>query len=221
MARIARVVVPGYPHHVTQRGNRRQATFFRDEDFRLYIQLMSEWCGSCGVAIWAYCLMPNHVHLIAVPQSEDSLRHAIGEAHRRYSRHINFREDWRGHLWQGRFASYVMDEKYLLAAVRYIELNPVRARITDDPIKYSWSSAGAHVRGRDDGFVAVKPLLDLVGDWKGFLSGGLTDDEYKDLRKHERTGRPLGSIRFLAKLETKLGKILAPQRGGRPRKQKN
>jgi putative transposase len=111
-----------------------------------------------------------------------------------------------------------MDEQYLLAAVRYIELNPVRARITYDPIKYTWSSAGAHVRGRDDGLVAVKPLLDLVGDWRGFLSGGLTEDEYKELRRHERTGRPLGSIRFLTKLEKKLGKILAPQRGGRPRK---
>jgi len=114
MARMARVVVPGYPHHITQRGNRRQETFFCDDDYRLYMQLLAEWCSICGVAIWVYCLMPNHVHFIAVPQTEDSLRLAIGEAHRRYTRHINFRGHWRGHLWQGRFASYVMDEKYLL-----------------------------------------------------------------------------------------------------------
>ena len=136
MARIARVVAPGYPHNITQRGNRRQATFFREEDYRLYRQLMAEWCSFHGIAVWAYCLMPNHVHLIVVPQTEDSLRLAIGEAHRRYTCHINFRENWRGHLWQGRFSSYVMDEKYLLAAARYVELNPVRARLVADPAEY-------------------------------------------------------------------------------------
>ena len=123
MARIARIVVPRYPHHITQRGNRRQKTFFCDEDYRRYIDLMAEWCNRCGVAVWAYCLMPNHTHLIAVPQTEEGLRKAVGEAHRRYSRMINFREGWRGYLWQGRFSSFVMDERYLLTAVRYIELN--------------------------------------------------------------------------------------------------
>ena len=98
MARLARVVVPGYPHHVTQRGNRRQQTFFCEEDYTAYLELMAEWCKVRGVQIWAYCLMPNHVHLIAVPQSEDGLSRAIGEAHRRYTRRINFREKWRGYL---------------------------------------------------------------------------------------------------------------------------
>jgi len=124
MARIARVVAPGLPHHVTQRGNRRQQTFFCDDDYRAYLELMAQWCSRCAVEIWAYCLMPNHVHLIAVPESKDGLRSAIGEAHRRYTRRINFREGWRGHLWQGRFASYTMEERYLLAAARYIEMNP-------------------------------------------------------------------------------------------------
>ena len=123
MARIARIVVPRYPHHITQRGNRRQKTFFCDEDYRRYIDLMAEWCNRCGVAVWAYCLMPNHTHLIAVPQTEEGLRKAVGEAHRRYSRMINFREGWRGYLWQGRFSSFVMDERYLLTAVRYIKLS--------------------------------------------------------------------------------------------------
>ena len=127
MARLARVIAPGLPHHVTQRGNRRQQTFFCDEDYQSYIHLMSEWCGAHEVEIWAYCLMPNHVHLIAVPHLEDGLRHAVGEVHRRYTRMVNFREGWRGHLWQGRFASFVLDEPYLLKATRYIELNPVRA----------------------------------------------------------------------------------------------
>ena len=127
MARLARVVIPGMPHHITQRGNRRQPTFFCEEDYAAYLELMGQWCKERGVAVWAYCLMPNHVHLIAVPKSEDGLRRAIGKAHRRYTRRVNFREQWRGHLWQGRFASFVLDEPYLLAAARYVELNPVRA----------------------------------------------------------------------------------------------
>src|SRR3990172_2582361 len=139
MARIARVTAPGYPHHITQRGNRRQQTYFDDKDYKVYIDLMSEWCKKCKVEVWAYCLMPNHVHMIAVPETEEGLRNAIGEAHRRYTRHINFREGWRGHLWQGRFGSFPMDEKYLLTAARYIELNPVKAGLARSPEEYPWS----------------------------------------------------------------------------------
>ena len=114
MARLARVVAPGLPHHVTQRGNRRQDTFFGADDYAAYREIMAEWCARYGVDIWAYCLMPNHVHLVAVPDSVEGLRRAIGEAHRRYTRRVNAREDWTGHLWQGRFASYPMDESHLL-----------------------------------------------------------------------------------------------------------
>jgi len=218
MARIARVVAEHYPHHVTQRGNRRQDTFFCDDDYRYYIRLMAEWCDKCGVAIWAYCLMPNHVHLIAVPDSADGLRRAIGEAHRRYTRSINFREQWRGHLWQGRFASFLMDEKYLLTATRYIELNPVRAGLVSIPEDYPWSSAKAHMKGRNDDLVKVQPLLRMVDDWRQFLSGDVSDEEYELLQRHERTGRPLGSMSFIERLENKLSRILTPQKGGRPKK---
>ena len=218
MARIARVVAEHYPHHITQRGNRRQDTFFCDDDYRYYIQLMAEWCDKCGVTILAYCLMPNHVHLIAVPESEDGLRRAIGEAHRRYTRHINFREQWRGHLWQGRFASFLMDEKYLLTATRYIELNPVRAGLVSIPEEYPWSSAKAHMKGRNDDLVKVQPLLRMVDDWRQFLSGDVSDEEYELLQRHERTGRPLGSTSFIERLENKLSRILTPQKGGRPKK---
>ena len=121
MARFARVVAPGYPHQVTQRGNRRQQVFFCEEDYQVYIELMREWCAKHAVEIWAYCLMPNHVHLIAVPQIPEGLFPSIGKAHRRYTRHVNFREWWRGYLWQGRFASFVMDERHCLCAARYIE----------------------------------------------------------------------------------------------------
>ena len=152
MARLARLVVPGMPHHITQRGNRRQQTFFKtffnDGDYAAYLELMDDWCRENGVAIWGYCLMPNHTHLIAVPSSEDGLRWAIGEAHRRYTRQINFREKWRGYLWQGRFASFVMDEPYLLAAARYVELNPVRAGLVQSAGDWPWSSARAAVEQR-------------------------------------------------------------------------
>ena len=148
------------PHHVTQRGNRRQQTFFGEEDYQHYLELIWRFCRAEQVAIWAYCLMPNHVHLIVVPRSAESLRRAIGEAHRRYTRWINFREGWRGHLWQGRFASFVVDEDHLLTAARYVELNPVRAGLVQAPSRSRWSSGAAHLRGRDDVLVQVAPLLE-------------------------------------------------------------
>lgn len=214
MARVARVVAEGMPHHVIQRGNRRQQTFFCDDDYVAYRQLMAEWCGHCGVAVWAYCLMPNHVHLIVVPHSEEGLRRAIGEAHRRYSRRINFREGWRGHLWQGRFASYVMDEPYVIVAARYVEWNPVRARLTQRPEEYRWSSAAAHLREQDDALVKVQPLLALVGNWQEFLNAALPPDQLALLRRHERTGRPLGTEGFVGRLEQAMGRVLRKQRPG-------
>jgi putative transposase len=214
MARLARVVAPGLPHHIAQRGNRRQQTFFSDEDYRSYLDLMAQWCSANQVAIWAYCLMPNHVHLIAVPQTADGLRRAIGEAHRRYTRTVNFRQGWRGHLWQGRFSSFVLDEAHLLTAARYVELNPVRGGLVNAPSRYRWSSAGAHTRGRDDELVRVAPLLKLVPNWRGFLARAIPEEDIKKLRAHERTGRPLGDEEFLATLESDLGRILRRQKPG-------
>ncbi len=209
MARIARVIAPGLPHHVTQRGNRRQTTFFCDEDFQIYIDLMAHWCAKYHVDIWAWCLMPNHVHLIAVPTDEAGLARAIGEAHRRYTRHINFRHDWRGHLWQERFASFPMDEAYLLAAARYIEMNPVAANLVSDLGQYPWSSAKAHLNDLDDGLVNRAPLLDLVSDWQSFLKLS-NEEELEILHKHEKTGRPLGNLSFVESIEVLLARTLRP-----------
>jgi putative transposase len=158
--------------------------------------------------------MPNHVHLIAVPDSADGLRRAIGEAHRRYTRRINFRENWRGHLWQGRFASFVMDEDYLLAAARYVELNPVRARLVASAGQYRWSSASAHLKGQDDILVRVKPLLELAPAWKRLLRTELGDETLAELRRHERTGRPLGHAGFVRRIERRLGRVLRRQKPG-------
>ena len=214
MARLARVVAAGVPHHITQRGNRRQQTFFSDADFSHYRGLMAAWCARLDVAIWAYCLMPNHVHLIAVPASEDGLRRAIGEAHRRYSRHVNFRQDWRGFLWQGRFASFPLDGDYLLAAARYIELNPVRAGLVSAAEDWPWSSARAHLAACDDELARAKPLLGRVGDWRTLLSLEPDEDEMELIRRHERTGRPLGDDAFVAHLEDRLGRTLRPRKPG-------
>ncbi len=214
MARLARVVAPGVPHHVIQRGNRRQDTFFCDDDYGVYMDLMAHWCGHYGVEIWCYCLMSNHIHLIAVPGTQDALGAAIGEAHRRYTRHVNFREEWRGHLWQGRFSSYPMDESYTMVAARYVELNPVRANMVKRPEEYAWSSTRAHLDGNDDRLVRVGPLLAAVGDWAAFLAGGPDQDENEGLRRHERTGRPLGDAPFMEGLEKSLGRSLKKNKPG-------
>jgi len=195
-------------HHITQRGNRRQWTFFCPDDYLLYIALLAEWCGRCGVEVWAYCLMPNHVHVIAVPGSPDGFRRAIGEAHRRYTADINRREGWRGHLWQGRFASYVMDDRYTLAAARYVELNPVRAGLVARAEDYPWSSARAHLLGRNDCLVTAAPLLARTRDWSSFLGEETNAEDSHSLRAHESTGRPLGSDAFVDELERALGRIL-------------
>ena len=207
---------------MTQRGNRRQRTFFGDADYRAYIALMAEWCRRYGITVWAYCLMPNHAHLVVVPSDEDGLRLGIGEAHRRYTRRINFRKGWRGHLWQGRFGSCVMDEPHLLAAVRYVEMNPVRAHLVERPEDWPWSSTAAHLAGKDDALVQAAPMLELiaarVADWRAYLDLETPDETIERLRLHERTGRPLGGQAFLDRLERLVGLNLRPGKPGRPPK---
>ena len=188
--------------------------FFSDEDYATYLRLMREWCDKEAVAVWAYCLMPNHIHLVASPETEPGLARAIGEAHRRYTRQVNFRESWRGYLWQGRFASCPLDEHYLLAAVRYVECNPVRARMVAHAWDYSWSSAAAHMRGEDDMLVKVRPMLDRVADWREYIGQQPTETESEALRLHNRTGRPLGSEEFVEKLQEIAGRTLKPQKPG-------
>ncbi|MFI4974110.1 MAG: transposase [Caulobacterales bacterium] len=220
MARLARVVVEGLAHHVTQRGNRRQPVFFSDSDYRACRSLLAEGCRAAGVEVWAYCLMPNHVHLILVPSTADGLRAALGEAHRRYTRAVNLREGWRGYLWQGRFASVAMDEPHLLAAARYVELNPVRGSLVDRPDRWPWSSARAHLAGRDDELVATSPLLGRIPNWSEFLAEGLSEAEHRALQLGERTGRPLGSEAFVTGIERRLERPLSRQkRGPKPKEQ--
>lgn len=211
-------MAPGMPHHITQRGNRRMPTFFCEDDYFTYLTLLAEWCKRWHVKIWAWCLMPNHVHLVAVPETEEGLMHAIGETHRRYTRHVNFREGWRGHLWQGRFSSYVMDYQHTLAAVRYIELNPVRAGLVHSAGEYKWSSAQAHLNGRVDLLITNDPLHHEIEDWATFLATEDTPAIIDSMRLHERTGRPLGNKRFIDTLETQTGKSIHCRKPGPKKK---
>jgi putative transposase len=212
MTRLARVIAPGFPHHIIQRGNRRQQTFFSDNDYNTYLQFLSQYCKRYSTEIWAYCLMPNHIHLIAVPRDEEGLSLSVGETHRNYTLFLNSREGCQGHLWQGRFSSYPMDEGYTLAAARYIEMNPVRANLVKRPLEWRWSSARAHLERKNDGVVALSPLLEMVGNWNDFLAG--ETDHIQDIRRHESTGRPLGSREFITHLEEKLERRLHKMKTG-------
>ena len=218
MPRLARIVVPGLAHHVTQRGNRREPIFFEPGDQEVYRDLLAEQALKARVAIWAYCLMPNHVHLVVVPHDEEGLGRAIGETHRRYTNFINARGRWSGHLFQSRFASVAMDEAHLVAAVRYVSLNPVRARLAGRVQDWAWSSARAHLEGSDDALVVVKPMVDRLGasGLAELLRAG-SDDEaaFAALRSAETTGRPLGNEDFIAGLERLLGRPIARRAPGR------
>jgi putative transposase len=213
--RVARLVLPGIPHHVVQRGTRRQPTFFGSEDYRLYLKLLRYWCGTAGTAVWGWCLMPNHVHLILVPATQDGLRAAVAETHRRYTWLVNRREGWQGHLWQDRFASFAMDEPHLVACARYVELNPVRAGLAERPQDWPWSSARAHLGLGGDGLTDVAALGERIGDWAAFLASGGAEGERERLRAHVRSGRPLGCDAFLARAEAVAGRPLRPRPRGR------
>lgn len=215
MARLPRLVIPGIPYHVTQRGNRRQQTFFEEGDYALYRDLLAQSAEKAGAEVWAYCLMPNHVHIVIVPADEDGLRRSFADTHRRYTGYINARHRWTGHLWQGRFGAVAMDEAHLAAAVRYVSLNPVRARLVERARDWRWSSVAAHLAGEDDGLVRVRPVLERYGCFADFL--GEAPDEaaaWRGLRMSETSGRPLGSEDWLEALEARTGRAIKPRKRG-------
>jgi putative transposase len=217
MARLARIVVPGLPHHLTARGNRREPIFFEDGDQDLYCDMLAEQCARAAVEVWAYCLMPNHVHLILQPQTADRLGRALGAAHRRWANYVNARGRWTGHLFDGRFACVAMDEAHLMTAVRYVAMNPVRARRRARPQDWAWSSTRAHLAGADDGLVAVRHVLGLWPDFAALLAEEPEPRAVAALRAAESTGRPLGTADFVSDLERRLGRPLARRAPGRKR----
>lgn len=190
--------------------------FFEDDDYGAYLHFLKEAAEKSKTEVWAYCLMPNHVHLILVPSHEDGLRATLGEAHRQYTRRINARNKWTGHLWQGRFGSVPMDEDHLLSAVRYVSLNPVRAKLVKRAEDWEWSSVRAHLSGENDDLITVTPVLSRVQDFETLIENdGQNDKErFKLLRQAETIGRPLGNNEWLTEWEEKLGRPLKPKKRG-------
>lgn len=215
MARLARLVIPDLPHHVTQRGNRRGQTFFEDGDYALYLDLLAEAAGRARAEVWCYCLMPNHVHIILTPSDEDGLARTFADLHRRYTGYVNARMRVTGHLWQGRFGSVAMDEGHLMNAIRYVTLNPVRAQLAARAEDWPWSSAQAHLTGEPDGVVALAPVAARIDDFRAFLDESFDEcAAYAALRRSETTGRPVGDNAFLESLEAKTGRPILPRKPG-------
>ena len=221
MPRIARIIAIGYPHHITQRGNYKQTVFTNPAEYSLYLKWLNEYAKKNGLVILAYCLMPNHVHFVAIPQKEFSMARTFNTCHMRYSQYFNKKKRLTGHLWQGRFFSCVLDEKYLNAAVRYVENNPVRARIVKCPEEWKWSSARAHLGKTTNSILELddaKKYMD-VGDWRKYLSQREEALITAKLKTNTSSGKPLGSSTFIAKMEEFLGRRIRPLPRGRPKKE--
>lgn len=216
---MARIVIPGVAHHVTQRGNRQEDVFFSDADRQRYLYLLGEYSALHELQILAYCLMPNHVHLVAVPETPASLSGALRPVHLRYAQHINWSRDLSGVLWQGRFYSCPMDDRHFWSAVRYVEQNPVRAGLVEHAWDYPWSSAAGHCGFRKDPLLSGDlELADNIGDWQAWLGEPEVETTLTKLRRSTATGRPAGNDSFINRLEKLLGRTLRPKKGGRPRK---
>lgn len=221
MSRIARAVLEGVPHHVTQRGNGRQVVFDTAEGYRLYLDLLREYAERFHLSIAAYCLMRNHVHLIAVPQRSDSLARALGRTHAQYARYLNLCRRSCGHVWQARYYSCALGENHLWNAMAYVERNPVRARMTARAIEYEWSSAAGHIWENTRG-----GFLDLTtwsyrydGEtWREFLDHTSEDESFGErLQQATMTGRPYCDTATTRLYEQRLGRALQPRPTGRPR----
>jgi len=219
MPRIARAVAVSYPHHITQRGNSRQTVFETDKDYLQYLDWLKLYSSKYSLKIWAYCLMKNHVHFIAVPMEPHSLAKTFNTLHMRYSQYYNMRNKATGHLWQGRFFSCVLDERHLYAGIRYVENNPVRVRIVKRAKDYKWSSARGHAKVKIDPMLSEDCYLtEDIKDWSSYLGEREETSLIDNIRQNTKTGRPCGDDVFVVKIEELLGRRLGALPWGRPRK---
>ncbi len=217
MPRTSRVVAAGFPHHITQRGNYQQVVFEADEDHTRYLRWLRRYSQKYMVEIWAYCLMKNHVHFIAVPMRPDSLALTFNALHMRYAQYLNRKRGVTGHLWQGRFYSCILDERHVFAALRYVENNPVRAGIVQKSHEYKWSSARGHVLEQNDPVLSDCYLVQEIGDWSAYLQEqGSNMTAIDHIRQSTRTGHPCGDQLFIAGLEEMLDRCLQVRPKGRP-----
>jgi putative transposase len=222
MPRLARAVFAGIPHHVTQRGNRREEVFFSDEDRCHYLEWLGEYCIKHQVDVLAYCLMTNHVHLVLVPNTEIGLHQVLKPLHMRYAQRINHSRSWKGHVWQGRYFSSPLDDRYTWAAIRYVERNPVRAKMVRKAENHLWSSAAGHCGLKVDNLITVKDYWQKqfrsIRNWSSWLTEGEDTEELINLRRNADKGLPCGSESFVRKLEQLAGRSLIFRPQGRPKK---
>lgn len=221
MARQARIIVPHTPHHITQRGNRGEHIFLQKSDYQTYLDILKEQTEQFDIGILGYCLLPNQIHLLLLPKDSQSLSRAIGETHRRYTNHINARENWSGHLFQNRFFSYAMDEQFSLRAIRFIETLSVTLKLTPRPENYLWSSAKSRIKiGKNNPIIQNYLSFNAIDNWEEYLSRPMNSDEMNQIQLHLQTGRPRGSGMFLDSIEKTIGRSVRPQKRGRKPKQK-
>lgn len=220
MARLPRVVVVDIPHHVTQRGNARQVILARDHDRLAYLELLRQYSELYHLSLLGYCLMSNHVHLIAVPRRAEALAQTLKHTHGRYASYWNACQSSTGHVWQGRFYSCPLDDPHLWAALRYTELNPVRAGLVATAEQWPWSSAAAHCGAAPDPMLELERWRKLwtPPEWSKYLTAAESQTDLTALRQCTHTGRPLGTPEFVAALEESTRRLLAPRKRGRPKK---
>jgi len=221
MPRLARSVFPNIPHHITQRGNRREDVFFTDDDRLIYLEWLEFYCKKYNVSILAYCLMTNHVHLVLTPQTKDGLQQVLKPLHMRYSQHINKTKGWSGHLWQGRFFSSPLDEAYTWSTIRYVERNPVRAGMQEKPEEYRWSSAAAHCGLKDNSLLADLPSTMnavLKESWSDWLALSERQGVLDVIQRNVEKGLPCGGDGFISELEVIAKRALRYKPQGRPLK---
>jgi len=221
MAREARLVIPGLPHHVVLRAKRGKALFFDDQDRRRYLDLLTGYAAAHCLQVWAWCLMPDHVHLVAVPKKARSLMAAIMPLQSHYSGYLRRTRKNRGVVWAGRFASCPLDKRHAWEAIRFVERNPLRAGLVLRPDRYPWSSAGGHAGLREDPLLAGGLKVRGKGEnWAKWLRAGEDAALVATIRACTRTGRPAGNETFIARLEKLTRRCLRAKKVGRPRKEK-
>ncbi len=199
MPRKARLIAPGVAHHITQRGVNRQLVFFTKQDRRVYLQLLKENSRQAGLSILAYCLMSNHIHLVVIPEHEDSLALAMQRTHGRYAQYLNVRRKRSGHLWQNRYFSCPLDQHHLWTALRYVERNPIRAGMVAIPEAYAWSSAAAHLSGSDTLHILNQEFWQsaaTAAGWREMIGDAEDEQVIHQLRKATYAGKPLGKGGF-------------------------
>jgi len=220
MPRSARIVAPGYFYHITQRGNNRQVIFCDDVDRMWYLKIVEHYSVRVGVEVFAFCLMNNHVHFVARPDTVDGLARTFRCAHMRYAQYFNKKYRRSGHVWQGRYFSCLLDEGYLATVVKYVERNPVRAKLVKKAWDWIWSSAGYHV-GADQSQMKLADITEYitVASWRQFLDKADDSVAIDGIRESTRVGNVLANSKALVALEKSLDRKLQKRRPGRPLKQ--